>query len=90
MTTDMAYNTSNQAYNNARMARDTEERINKELKENVINVDEAKRLANESRKLIKESKDDSTVAISESKKLIDEAMLPLPDLKAKETKGLLC
>lgn len=87
MTSDMAYNTSSQAYNTAKMARDTEERINKELKENIINVDETKRLANESRKLIQESKKDSTVAIDESTKLIDEAMVPLPDLKAKETKA---
>ena len=69
------------------MAREMEEKINEDLKRKSSNVDEAMKLANESRKLIQESKNESNVAIVDGKKLIDEAMEDLPDLKAKEMKG---
>ncbi|XP_066935737.1 laminin subunit gamma-1-like [Clytia hemisphaerica] len=85
-TTDMALNQSTNAYNTAKMARDMEEKINKELKENVVDVDEAMKLAEESRKLINDSVAESNAAIADGKKLIDEAMEELPDFKAKEMK----
>ena len=86
-TTDMALNQSTIAYNTSKMARDIEEKINKDLKEKSSNVDEAMKLANESRKLIQKSKNESNAAIVDGKKLIDEAMEDLPDLKVKEMKG---
>ena len=84
----MALNQSTTAYNTAKMARDMEEEINKELKKNKVDVLEALELANTSRKLIKDSESESNVAIADAKKLIDEAMGELPDLKAKEMKGI--
>ena len=83
----MALNQSTNAYNTAKMARDMEEKINKELKENVVDVDQAMKLAEESRKLINASVEESNAAIADGKKLIDEAMEELPDFKAKEMKG---
>ena len=83
----MALNQSTTAYNIAKMARDTEEEINKDLKNKVVDVEEAMSLANESRGLIEDSKTESTLAIVDGKKLIEEAMEELPDLKAIEMKG---
>ena len=86
-TTEMALNQSATAYNTSKMARDIEEKINKDLKEKVVNAEEAMKLANESRELIQNSKVESNAAIADGKKLIDEAMKELPDLKPKEMKG---
>ena len=86
-TTEMALNQSTTAYNIANMSRETEEKINKDLKNKVVDVEQAMALANESRGLIEDSKEESNLAIVDGKKLIDEAMEDLPDLKAKEMKG---
>lgn len=87
MTTDMAYNTSSEAFNIAKMARDTELDVNNKLKDMVIDANEAELLAKESEMLIKQAQNISLSALADADELLTDAMKPLPDLDANSTKG---